>query len=110
MQGRLKELAVSVGQGWFVVVVGVGLGVYGLVELIAHSKTTGWVWITVGLVSLLLVALNVAYQALRQRDAVLAGRKSSETSVARPIVFHGGEHKHFHSSPPEEGDSTTKRS
>jgi hypothetical protein len=90
----------SVGKGWFAVAVGGLFGIYGAIELIAHSKTTGWAWIAGGLAVMLIVSLAAAHQAFRARNAAL-GQESSNASV----VFQGGEHKHYYvgefSQPPD---------
>lgn len=81
----------SIGKGWFAAVVGVLFGIYGAVELIVHSKTTGWAWIAGGLGTMLLVSLNVAHRALRARNAALRGEPGHSL-----VVFNGGDHHHHH--------------
>jgi hypothetical protein len=97
-----KELAMSIGKAWFAVAVGVLFSAYGFIELIAHSKTTGWPWIVGGLGVVLLVCLAVAHQALRERNAALR----SESSRASAI-FHGGEHIHLHVKVPRRSSSSS---
>lgn len=86
-----RELAMSVGKGWLAAVVGVLFGVYGAVELIVHSKTTGWAWIAGGLAMMLFVSLAVAHRALMARNAAVEN-ESSHSSV----IFQGGEHNHYY--------------
>lgn len=91
----------SVGKGWFAMVVGGLFGIYGAIELIVHSKTTGWAWIAGGLAVMLVVSLTVAHQAFRARNAAL----KSESSNAS-VIFQGGEHKHYYGGefpPPPDG-------
>ena len=91
----------SVGKGWFAMVVGFLFGLYGALELVVHAKTSGWAWIAGGLGVMLLISLNVAHRALSARNAALRS-ESSESSV----VFQGGEHKHYYygERPPKPGD------
>jgi len=107
MRRRLKELALSVGAGWFAVMIGVGLGVYGAVALIASSKASGWMWIAIGLFVMLGVALRVAYLALKARDDARGGYEGSMAST----VIQGGEHYHYYGGPPNpEKESSGPRS
>ena len=98
-RGLLKELAMSVGKGWFAVAIGVLFAAYGAVELIAHAKTSGWVWISAAFAVAVAISLNVAYQALRERDAAVAGVAPS-VSTQSSVVIHGGEHNYYYGGPP----------
>lgn len=102
-RGLVKELAMSVGKGWFAVVIGALLGIYGAVELIVRAETSGWVWIALALAVMVVIALNVAYQALKERNVALDGSGVSDES--KSVVFHGGEHNHYYGGPPHEGGS-----
>lgn len=90
----------SVGKGWFAVVVGGLFGVYGAVELIVHSKTAGWAWIASGLAVTLVVSLAVAHQAFRARNAALKNEASNAS-----VIIQGGEHKHYYGEFPESIDA-----
>ena len=81
-QGLVKELAMLVGKGWFAVVIGVLLGVYGAVELVVRAKASGWVWIAIALAVMTIISLNVAYQALKERNVALAGGASDESKFS----------------------------
>lgn len=104
MLSRLKELGMSVGAGWFAVVISLGLGSYGAVSLIVHSKASGWMWIAICVFGLLLVSLYVAYQALKSRDdAILRTHQSETDGGSASVVFQGGEHHHYYGGPPFKG-------
>jgi hypothetical protein len=94
-----RELAMSVGKGWFAAVIGVLFGVYGAVELIVHSKATGWAWIAGGLTVMLLISFTVAHRALRARNAAVK-TESNHSSV----IFQGGEHNHYYGETPFKPD------
>lgn len=98
MRRRFKELATSVGLGWFALAISLGVGVYGAVGLISSSKESGWMWIAIGLFVMLIVSLRVAYQALKARDDA-----SEANSQASSTVIQGGKHYHYYGGPPDEG-------
>lgn len=102
-RGLVKELAMSVGKGWFAVAIGVLLAIYGAVELIVHAETSGWIWISIALAVMVMIALNLAYQALKERDNALNAGGGYDES--KSVVFHGGEHNHYYGGPPHEGSS-----
>jgi len=100
----VKELATLVGKGWFAVVIGALLGVYGAIKLIVRAEASGWVWIAIALAATAIIALNIAYQALKERNVALAGDASGES---KSVVIHGGEHNHYYGGPPQGGGSTS---
>jgi len=101
-RGLLKELAMSVGKGWFAVAIGVLFAVYGALGLIAHAKTSGWVWISAAFAVAVAISLNVAYRALKERNAALGVAPSESTQSS--VVIHGGEHNYYYGGPPS-GDA-----
>jgi hypothetical protein len=88
---EVKELAISVGKGWFAAVISFLFGVYGAVELVAHSNASGWAWIAGGFAVMLLIALSVAHQALKARNAALKSESASSS-----VIIQGGEHTHYY--------------
>ncbi|MGH7484031.1 MAG: hypothetical protein ACREMY_00325 [bacterium] len=104
MYERVLELVKLVGKGVYVVLVGMCLGIYGAIELLAHSKTSGWLWVIGGIATLMIVTLGVAYQALRARDETLESLESKGDGAR--TFFQGGEHTHFYVPPPPPEDES----
>ena len=67
----MNELGSRIAKGWVAVALGLIMGFYGLYRAIAASKLSGLWWVSAGMLVCLLVTLNVAYGALKERDQAL---------------------------------------
>lgn len=75
----MREMGSRIVQWWVAVVPGVLLGLYGLYQVVASSDSSGFAWALAGVSLLLLAALKLAYEALRERDEAVDAARGGET-------------------------------
>lgn len=79
MRRSFKENLIAVARYWWALVVGLGLGAYGLAQIVGDTThhRSAWFWLFLAMAAIVLAQL-LAYHSLRQeRDRVLAQDQSA---------------------------------